>query len=340
MTDNQIVLITGANKGIGFATARELAQAGHTVLLGARDPERGTAAAAALAGQGLDVRFVRLDVADPATIAAAADLIDTEYGRLDILDQQRRHLPRPAAQPGELPVAALRETYETNVFGVVAVTNAMLPLLSRSPAGYIGNVSSGLGTVAFLTDPDSPLWRYANLLGYNSSKAALNAITLIYAASGRRGSGSTPCRPGSATDLNNHTGHLSADEGGAHIARQVTLPATARPACSSRRTAAPTPGEPSAPADKGHGRGGDGQELYVRVQRQCRHVEHGVGDVLRVEGGLGRHAAVGLEHAVAHGLGHVGGRVADVDLAAGDAALRPSSETDLVRPVIACLVAV
>jgi NAD(P)-dependent dehydrogenase (short-subunit alcohol dehydrogenase family) len=222
---DKIVLITGANKGIGFAAAGELARAGHTVLLGARDLERGTAAATELAEQGLDVRFVRLDVTDPATIAAAADLIGTEYGRLDILinnagiSRDRPHLPT------ELPVAALREIYETNVFGLVAVTNAMLPLLRESPAGYIGNVSSGLGTVAFLTDPDSPLWEYANLLGYNSSKAALNAITLIYANS-LRGSGIkvNALSPGfCATDLNNHTGHLSAGEGGAHIARQVTL---------------------------------------------------------------------------------------------------------------------
>jgi NAD(P)-dependent dehydrogenase (short-subunit alcohol dehydrogenase family) len=225
-TDNKIVLITGANKGIGFAAARELARIGHTVLLGARDRERGTAAAAELAAQGLDVRFVRLDVTDAETISAAADLIDTEYQRLDILINNAgisRDRPHP---PTELPIAALREIYETNVFGVVAVTNAMLPLLRRSPAGYIGNVSSGLGTVAYLTDPNSPLWQYANLLGYNSSKAALNAITLIYANTLRdTGIKVNALSPGfCATDLNNHTGHLSAAEGGAHIARQVTLP--------------------------------------------------------------------------------------------------------------------
>jgi NAD(P)-dependent dehydrogenase (short-subunit alcohol dehydrogenase family) len=225
--DPKIVLITGANKGIGFATARELARAGHTVLLGARDPGRGAAAAADLAGPGLDVRFVHLDVTDPATIAAAAGLIEAEYGRLDILVNNAgisRDRPHP---PTELPVAALREIYETNVLGVVAVTNAMLPLLRKSEAACIGNVSSGLGTFAFLADPDSPLWQYANLLGYNSSKAALNAITLIYAST-LRGTGIrvNAVSPGfCATDLNNHTGRLSADEGGAHIARQVTMPA-------------------------------------------------------------------------------------------------------------------
>jgi NAD(P)-dependent dehydrogenase (short-subunit alcohol dehydrogenase family) len=225
-TDNKIVLVTGANKGIGFAAARELAQAGHTVLLGSRDPERGSAAAAELAEQGRDVRFVRLDVTDPETIAAAADLIEAEYRRLDILINNAgisRDRPHP---PTELPVAALREIYETNVFGVVAVTNAMLPLLRKSPAGYIGNVSSGLGTVAFLTDPNSPLWQYANLLGYNSSKAALNAITLIYANTLREaGIKVNALSPGfCATDLNNHTGHLTAAEGGAHITRQVIMP--------------------------------------------------------------------------------------------------------------------
>jgi NAD(P)-dependent dehydrogenase (short-subunit alcohol dehydrogenase family) len=225
-TDQKIVLITGANKGIGFAAARELARAGHTVLLGARDPGRGAAAAAELTGQGLDARFVRLDVTDPATIAAAAELIGAEHGRLDILINNAgisRDRPHP---PDELPVAVLREIYETNVFGVVAVTNAMLPLLRRSPAARIGNVSSGLGTVALLGDPGSPLWQHANLLGYNSSKAALNAITLIYAST-LRGTGIrvNALSPGfCATDLNNHTGHLSADEGGAHIARQITLP--------------------------------------------------------------------------------------------------------------------
>jgi NAD(P)-dependent dehydrogenase (short-subunit alcohol dehydrogenase family) len=99
-------------------------------------------------------------------------------------------------------------------------------VLRRSAAGYIGNVSSGLGTIALLTDHDSGWAQYANLLGYNSSKAALNAITLIYAGT-LRGTriGVNALSPGfCATDLNNHTGHLSADEGGAHIARQVTQP--------------------------------------------------------------------------------------------------------------------
>ena len=134
-----------------------------------------------------------------------------------------RDRPHP---PTELPVALLRETYETNVFGVVAVTNAMVPLLRKLAAAYIGNVSSSLGTVASLADPESPRWQYANLLGYNSSKAALNAITLIYAHT-LRADGITvnAVSPGYvATDLNHHSGHLTAEEAGAHIARQITQP--------------------------------------------------------------------------------------------------------------------
>lgn len=222
-TDHKIALLTGANKGIGFAAAGELAGAGHTVLLGARDPERGAKAVAEL---GRGTRFVHLDVTDPANIAAAAELIDTEYGGLDILINNAGISRDRPYLPTELPVDNLREMYETNVFGVVAVTNAMLPLLRRSPAGYIGNVSTALGTVALLSDRDSPLWRFANLLGYNSSKAALNAITLIYANTLRdSGIRVNALSPGyCATDLNNHAGVLTAQEGGAHIARQATIP--------------------------------------------------------------------------------------------------------------------
>jgi NAD(P)-dependent dehydrogenase (short-subunit alcohol dehydrogenase family) len=232
-TDQKIILITGANKGIGFATARELGRAGHVVLVGARDRQRGTDAARELSGEGLDARFVRLDVTDLATIEAAAAYIDAEFGRLDILinnagiSRDRRPGTNDLSEPSEMPLAAVREVFDTNVFGVIAVTNAMLPLLRRSPAGRIANVSSGLGTIAFLTaDPDSEFGRYARLLAYNSSKAAQNAVTIMYAAELRDTAIKVNAvSPGfCATDLNNHQGVQTAAEGGAQVARQAVLP--------------------------------------------------------------------------------------------------------------------
>ncbi|TYB63357.1 SDR family oxidoreductase [Nonomuraea sp. PA05] len=221
-----IVVITGANKGIGYATARVLGRAGHTVYLGARDEERGTKAAAELTAQGLDARHVRLDVTDPDTAEAAAARVEREHGHLDLLINNAAISLDHHHKPSELPVAALREVYETNVLGVVTVTNAMLPLLRRSSAGRIANVSSGLGTAAFLSDPDPALRGYATLLGYNSSKAALNAVTLMYAEELRDTSVRVSAvSPGfCATDLNGHRGVLTADEGGAHVARLATLP--------------------------------------------------------------------------------------------------------------------
>ncbi|MFA1545603.1 SDR family NAD(P)-dependent oxidoreductase [Actinomadura chokoriensis] len=228
MTTKKIVLITGANKGIGLATATALAEDGHTVLLGARDPERGRTAAAGLTDQGMDARFVHLDVTDPATITSAAELIEADHGRLDVLVNNAAITRDRLRPPSEVPVAAVREVYETNVFGVIAVTNAMLSLLRRSESGYIGNVSSGLGTFAFLSDPAEVLTQYATLLGYNSSKAALNAITLIYADALRdSGIRVNALSPGfCATDLNGHAGVLTATEGGVHIARQISAPET------------------------------------------------------------------------------------------------------------------
>lgn len=220
---NKIVLITGANKGIGYGTSRAIASLGHTVLMGARDPDRGRHAVQTLQADGLDVSHLLLDVTDESTIAAAADKISRERGRVDILINNAAVAKDRGRTPGELPIADLRDVLETNTIGPAAVIHHLLPLLRRSDAPLIGNVSSGLGTVDFLTHPDPWLEPYATLLAYNTSKAALNALTMIYArALQPDGIRVVALSPGFvATDLNNNTGWDSPAEGGERIATAV-----------------------------------------------------------------------------------------------------------------------
>ncbi len=210
MSENTIALITGANKGIGFETARGLAARGVTVLLGARDERRGEAAA-----EELGVRYVQLDVTDEASVEAAAKKIEADHGRLDVLINNAG-ITGGEGHPSETDVAVVREVYETNVFGVVAVTNAMTPLLRRSAAGRIVNVSSELGAFAWVTDTANQFYGI-NLLAYNSSKAALNAVTVAYAKElADAGIKVNACTPGyCATDLNGHTGHRTPEQGSA-----------------------------------------------------------------------------------------------------------------------------
>jgi NAD(P)-dependent dehydrogenase (short-subunit alcohol dehydrogenase family) len=162
MTDNatqeqKIALVTGANKGIGREIAAQLAELGMTVLLAARDPHRREEAAAALRSVGGDVHPVGLDVTDPTTIRAAAKYVDERFGRLDVLVNNAGITGNGGQAPSTADLDTVRQVFETNVFGVIAVTNAMLPLLLRSPAPRIVNVSSGVGSLAAMKDPDSPL---------------------------------------------------------------------------------------------------------------------------------------------------------------------------------------
>ncbi|GHJ46673.1 carbonyl reductase [Catellatospora sp. TT07R-123] len=208
-------LITGANKGIGYEIARGLAAHGFTVLVAARSAERGTAAAAALRTEGHRADFVQLDVTDPESIAAAAARIDAEYGRLDVL-VNNAGIARydGTALPSEATVATLREVYETNLFGVVAVTNAMLPLLRRADDARIINMSSDLGSISLAMDPESPYYKLA-FLAYASSKSALNMATACYAKELRdSGISVNAVNPGfTATDLNNNSGTRTREEG-------------------------------------------------------------------------------------------------------------------------------
>jgi NAD(P)-dependent dehydrogenase (short-subunit alcohol dehydrogenase family) len=224
-----IALITGANKGIGFETARQLGARGVTVLAGARDEARGRRAEQALREAladhgGAEARFVPLDVTDAKSVQEAADWIDREYGRLDILVNNAA-IAVGGGPPSQTDLDAMREVYETNVFGVIAVTNAMLPLLRRAPAARIVNVSSEVGSITSMTDPASPLGQMPASLAYPSSKSALNMVTAIYAKELK----DTPVKvnaanPGyTATDLNGHSGFRSVAEGAEATVHLATL---------------------------------------------------------------------------------------------------------------------
>ncbi len=214
--ERRIALVTGANKGIGNEVVRELARRGLTVLLGARDAVLGQAAAAALQSQGLDVRLIEIDLCRASTLTAAAERIGAEFGRLDVLVNNAGISDARDAAPSEANIQAVRRIFDTNFFGTLAVTQAMLPLLRRSPGGRIVNVSSGLGSLAKNSDPQ---WEYAayRLLGYSASKAALNMLTIQLAAElHETGIKVNAVNPGfTATDLNQHRGTQTLAEGAA-----------------------------------------------------------------------------------------------------------------------------
>lgn len=172
-----ITLITGGNKGIGFETARQLGALGHTLLIGARDAKRGQEAADKLITLGYTARFIQLDVTDEGSIKRAAEQVERLHGKLDVLINNAGFLDYQAdGKPGSASLVAIRATYEINVFGLVAVTQAFLPLIRKSSAGRIVNLSSILGSIAEHADPNSPIYPM-QFFGYDSSKAAVNMFT-------------------------------------------------------------------------------------------------------------------------------------------------------------------
>jgi NAD(P)-dependent dehydrogenase (short-subunit alcohol dehydrogenase family) len=219
-----IALVTGANKGIGREIVDQLARRGMTVLLGARDEERRTAAAAELRAAG-DVRPVALDVTDQASVDAAAAWIGTEFGRLDVLVNNAGITGGQGQQPAEADPATVRAVYEVNVFGVQRVTNAMLPLLARSAAPRIVNMSSSVGSLAIGSDLDGPYAVMPGSAAYVPSKTALNSLTVQYAKQLRKAGVlvNAACPGYCATDLNNHAGYRTPAEGAAIAVRLATL---------------------------------------------------------------------------------------------------------------------
>lgn len=173
-----IALITGANKGIGFETARQLAREGVYVILASRDGAQGTAAAQRISDEGNGAEAVVLDVTDTATIEAAARSIEKKHGRLDILVNNAGIMVDAFDKaPSEQGLDLWRRTFDTNLFGVVATTNAFLPLIRKSANGRIVNVSSILGSMGANVDPQSAFYNF-KIPAYNISKTALNAWTV------------------------------------------------------------------------------------------------------------------------------------------------------------------
>ncbi len=223
--DKRIALVTGANKGIGFETARQLARRGDTVLLGARNEARGREAAAKLKAEGFNAHFVHLDVEDAETHQTAAQFVEEKFGKLDVLVNNAGIALDANSKASNVSQDLLRKTFDTNFFGVIAVTQVLLPLLKKSAAGRIVNVSSGLGS---LTQHGDPAWEFYEVkpLAYNSSKTALNAFTVMLAHELKDTNIKVnSADPGfTATDLNRQSGYRTVEQGASVIVELATLP--------------------------------------------------------------------------------------------------------------------
>lgn len=184
MSTQRIALITGGNRGLGYEIARQLGAGGTRVIVGARSATAGADAAEALRAEGIDADSIVLDVDSMPTVSAAATEIGAREGRLDVLVNNAGILPEATAAVSEDPVnlELFRRTFETNLFGAVSVIQHFLPLLRRSDAGRIVNVSSTMGSLADQVDPGSPFYGVV-VPAYQGSKAALNGLTIALAKS-------------------------------------------------------------------------------------------------------------------------------------------------------------
>ncbi|MEU4160880.1 SDR family NAD(P)-dependent oxidoreductase [Actinoplanes sp. NPDC026670] len=219
-----ISLVTGGGRGIGYEVVAQLAGAGHRVLLGARDRDAGRRAAARLRAEGGDVECVELEVTDARSVARAARHVEQRHGVLDVLVNNAGILLEKDELPSETPLDLVRSTFETNVFAVMSVTNAMLPLLRRSPAARVVNLASQLGSLTLTGDPSGIYCRDPKL-GYSPSKSALHSLTVMYANEFRhttmKFNGADPgwC----ATDINGYTGSRTPRQGAAVVVALATL---------------------------------------------------------------------------------------------------------------------
>lgn len=226
----KVALVTGANRGLGLAAVRAFGRLGTSVFLTGRNPFRVQEAAAVLRGEGLDVRGLAMDVTDRASISAARERVERETGGLDVLVNNAGILPEASdaaeyefANPDLFPA-----TFATNVFGIVAVTEAFLPLLRRSDAGRIVNVSTTMGSLSDQANPDSPFYQLV-APAYQSSKTALNSLTISLAKklADSRIKVTSVCPGFVQTDLtpaNRAQAHVTADEAVSVVVAAATLP--------------------------------------------------------------------------------------------------------------------
>ena len=227
-TTNKIALITGANKGLGFGIARQLGKQGITVLIAARNESKGKEAVDKLQFEGIDAHFIKLDISDRSSIESAYNAIAEQFGKLDILVNNagvNLEFSAGLPAPSQVSLDVLKQTFEINFFGVVAVTQAMLPLIQKSDAGRIVNVSSNLASLALHQSPDFQFYDVKQL-GYDSSKTAINAFTVHLAHELK----DTHIKVNSAhpgwvkTDMGTDAGELSIDEGAATPVWLANLP--------------------------------------------------------------------------------------------------------------------
>jgi len=220
----KVALITGANQGIGFEIARQLGRRGMTVIASARDPQRGAEAVEKLRKEGVQAHSLLLDVTDQAAIDAAANLVARQFGKLDVLVNNAGIVAQRAI-PSESDVDKMRQTFETNVVGLFAVTKAFLPLLRKSSAARIVNVSSALGSLTRVSDPRQTT--YENVyVAYGASKAAVNSITIAFARELRDTAIKVNvAAPGyTSTAINNFAGPQTVEQGAEAAVHLATLP--------------------------------------------------------------------------------------------------------------------
>ena len=216
----KIAVVTGANKGIGFEVARQVAQAGWKVFAAARSPELGTEAAAKLQAEGLDVEFLHIDLGSPETAQNAASKIRETVGKLDVLINNAGIASQLDGLPSKADLQAVKNLMETNFIGTAGVTQAMIPLLQAAGKAQVINVSSELGCIS---EQLNPSWKYypVKALGYCASKAALNMLSVQLAYEFRDGSiAINSVNPGyTATDLNGNSGPQTVEQGAAEVVR-------------------------------------------------------------------------------------------------------------------------